>query len=271
MDNERKAIQAKLSELEQVQLKKNSDVEDVQNDIKAAEQNIKSLQKSKGVSEKDRASKQKKLEDIEKSSGEQVRLMSEAENDLKKAIDMRTALQKNKVMDEEGNEVDLNEMVFRCNDQISKLKTEITKSKADVQDLIKRISKTEQDISARGEGSLSDLNKRKDQFIRELNKIRSDIEKLGFDEKSAADLEKSVQEARDEANRIGSRSKGFQDRYGHLFTTYNEGPGFPKDEINGSLFTLFKVKDPKFHKAVDILLGSAVGFDRFILLILLSL
>ncbi|KAE9555946.1 hypothetical protein FO519_000802 [Halicephalobus sp. NKZ332] len=257
MDNERKTIQSKLSDLEQIQLKKNSDVEDVQNDIKAAEQNIKSLQKSKGRSEQDRSSKQKKFEEIEKSGGEQVRLMSEAENDLKKAIDMRTALQKNKIMDEEGNEVDLNEMVFRCNDQISKLKTEITKSKADVQDLIKRIAKTEQDIAVRGDENLSDLNKRKDQFIRELNKIRAEIDKLNFDEKAAADLERSVQEARDDANRIGSRSKGFQDKYGHLFTTYNEGPGFPKDEINGSLFTLFKVKDQKFHKAVDILLGSA--------------
>uniref|UniRef100_A0AC34GRX0 SMC hinge domain-containing protein n=1 Tax=Panagrolaimus sp. ES5 TaxID=591445 RepID=A0AC34GRX0_9BILA len=262
IDNDKVAIETKLKTLQAVQVQAESTADEAKSEIKREKEDLKNLGKSKEKAEKELGKLRTKLDTMNEQIGSDVKALEDAQSDLQKAQREQDALQRNMVTDADGNEVHLNDLKMKCSTELTTTRTVNTDSKQRLTQIEGLIKGLERDITTKKDTGCERLIAEKAQLVKNIERLQNDIRNIAFDETQEVELSRKMQEAQTLFLRLRDDSENFFSRHNHLRFEYKRPPPnvpFDENDLYGQLFKLFKVKDKKYHRAIEIAAGGALN------------
>jgi structural maintenance of chromosome 2 len=262
IDTNKAAIDAKLKDLQAAQVQAESTVDEAKSEIKRQQDELKALSKSKEKAEKDLVKLRAKYEAMDKQIGSDVKAFEDAQADLEKAQREQDALQRNMVTDEDGNEVLLNDLKMKCSTDLTTAKTKTTDSKQRIIQIDNQIKNLEREISSKKDTGAEQFVAEREQLLQKVERLQNELRNINFDETQENELSTQMQQAQTLFQRLRQASEGFFERYNHMRFEYSRPPAnvpFDENDLYGQLYKLFKVKDKKYHRAIEIAAGGSLN------------
>uniref|UniRef100_A0A7E4ZVI2 Structural maintenance of chromosomes protein n=1 Tax=Panagrellus redivivus TaxID=6233 RepID=A0A7E4ZVI2_PANRE len=263
LGSEKAAVDKELKALRTTKMEAESAVDEAQREVKTEQDSEKGMLASLKKQEKDLDNLKTRLADADQKIGDEVAAMEAAQADLEKAQKQQSAVQRNMVTDENGEEILVNDLLMNYTSKCTTLETEHTKCTQRIAQIDTRLGTLRKEIAAKKSINSDGLLADKQRQTERIAQLKAAIGNLDFDTTREAQLNKQAQSLNVEINRRKSEVHDFLNRRENAFLRFdhNARPNVDYDprDLYGPLYGLFKVKDKKFYRAVEIAVGGALN------------
>ena len=220
----------------------------------AADRKRKSLEGDQKHLEK----KRKQLTQTESDSGSEEQRGKAAEEAVVRARQKLEALARGMTTDEEGNAITLEAQLTATRTKYSERQTNVKKADLQRGQQQKLLDKKRTELQQMARRSHGD-EEAKRQLEEEIAQIENRVNELNFDPTMERRLDEERRSLEQERQRIVRDLDQSEARYYNLQFNYRDPePGFNRSKVKGVVAKLFRLKDPKFATALEVVAGGRI-------------
>ncbi|KAF7636433.1 Structural maintenance of chromosomes protein [Meloidogyne graminicola] len=208
--------------------------------------------------------KKKQLDTALSENGNVERSGLLAEEAVQRARQKLEALARGMTTDEMGNAVTLEEQLIATRTKLSEQQTNLQKLEMQITQSQKILEKKRLELNSFKRRSTGG-HETKRKLETDIAKIEEELNSLNFNPELEKNLENERRRLCHENDELTREIDTFEARYFNLQFNYkNPYDGFDRKNVKGVVAKLFKLKDPKFATALEVVGGGRVEFFVFI-------